>query len=132
MGAVGDHAVRGAHQQADAAAHHDAMPPAQQRLAIVVQQMIELVLFAEEAFGVLIARAADFQQGVVQLAHIAAGAEGFLARGIEQHAGNRGIGLPGAQLGRHVAHHLHGQRVERGRHIEGGHAEEFILAGRDR
>ena len=56
LGALADHAVAGAGHQADATAHHDAMAPAQDRLGIGVDEVIDAVFDVEELGGVAVPR----------------------------------------------------------------------------
>ena len=98
--------MRRAHHQPHAAAHHDAVAPAQEGLGKGVDDVVELVLLAEEAFGVLVAALAAIAQRLVELAQVAAGAEGFLARGLQQYADDLRVGRPFAQPGREQPHHV--------------------------
>ena len=104
---------------AHAAAHHDAVHESDIGLGIVVNQMIERVLFGEEVFELRIAGAA----GLVQKADVTTRAQrakhAFLVAAAQGHRQHLGVVLPLQQCGHQVAHHLQRQRIERTGAVQG-------------
>ena len=107
--------MRAVHGNADAAAHDDAVDQRHVRLAILFDLRVERVLLAKKVERLLVAAGAP---EIVERAQIAAGGERAAAARAEDHARDRGIGLPLRELLRERAHHGAGHRVERLRPIE--------------
>ena len=74
-GLGGDHTVRGAGQQAQAAPHDDAVPPAEHWLRTGMDAIVQRVLQEEEALCVGIGTVSVFLDGMIEIPDITAGAE---------------------------------------------------------
>ncbi|CPJ63830.1 Uncharacterised protein [Bordetella pertussis] len=129
---LADHAVAGAHHQAHAAAHDDAMAPAQHRLGVGVDQVVQPVLVLEEAarmgIGPGIATGV-LAHAAVQPVQVAAGAERLLARPLQDEHRHGRVGGPGAQARVEQLDHLERQAIEGLRRIERGHAQAHAIVG---
>ncbi len=110
-------------QQAHAAAQHVAVGPAQQRLGVGVQVIIEGVFGGEEARGNWRYAAWPLATGVGQRPHIAACAKGLGAIATQQHTDHIGVMGPGAQLDVEGFDHAQGQGIERLGGVERGNAD---------
>ncbi|KAG1437376.1 hypothetical protein G6F57_020271 [Rhizopus arrhizus] len=118
---LADHPVAGAHHQADAAAHDDPMPPAQHRLRIRVDAVVQPVFVLEEAARIRVAPTAlalVFAHAAVQAVQVAASAERFLARALQNHQGHARIAGPFVQARRQQVHHFQRQAVQGLRRVQ--------------
>lgn len=121
--------VAGARGQAHAPAHAHAVRPRQQRLAVRVDQPVELILDLKERIAV------DKALNRLRRAHGAPprphrhGAKPALAGALQDHQRDPGVGGPGAQHRQHAFAHLEVQSVELTRPIERDHADAPAVAG---
>ncbi len=123
--------MAGAGHQAEAAAHHDAAAPDDQRLAVAVDVVIEPIFLAEEGDGVRVGiDVVVFQQRGAQRAHVAAGAEGLVAGAAQQHGHHGVVVLPGVQARVQQPYHLQRQRVQRFFRVQRGDGDALAAADR--
>ena len=117
-GALGHDPVRAVHRDADAAAHGDAVEQRDVGLREMVQARVHRVFEGVEA-----RRGRDplAGQDAVQPADVAAGAERPLARALDQHGVDVGVGAPARSARRRAPAHRQRQRVQRARPVEGDH-----------
>jgi hypothetical protein len=106
------HTVARAGHQAHAAAHDNTVPPAEYRLRIGVNRIIEAILATEEAGGIRIAtnvvalrRRVMPDHGLVDLVQVRARGKSFLSGAFEHDQSHTGVGCPcGQALGQQVDH----------------------------
>ena len=121
--AGGDDADAGTLHQAHTAAQHMAVGPADQRLGIGVDAVIQAVFVGEEALGQFRHGARCLAALLHQLHHVAAGAEGLGPGAAQQHAGNGRVLGPAFEVGVERLDHRQAQGVEAFLGVEGGHAD---------
>ena len=107
-GAVGGDAVRAVDRNADAATHDITIEQCDVGLAEMLDLRVHLVLLVPEDAREIAASLAIF----IKTDHIAARAEGLLARARNHQCLHRRIGLPCLQLRQDRVAHLVGERVE--------------------
>jgi len=126
-----DDAMARAYQQPHAPAHDDAVAPAQERLGIGVDGVVQAVLALEEAGDaarrIVAPVVAHFAVHALQ---VTAGAQ-RASFAFQHHHRNGRIGGPGVELHRQAFGHLQGQGVQRGLRIERGHAHAIPALGGD-
>ncbi|MNZ60454.1 hypothetical protein D3C78_785250 [compost metagenome] len=119
----GDDADRGALHQAHAATQDMAMGPADQRLGIGVDAVVEAVFVGEETACQRRHHAGVLAAGVHQAAHVATGAEGLGPVAAQQHADDLRVLGPGAQFRIQGFDHRQGQGIQAGFGIQAGDAD---------
>lgn len=88
-----------ASHQAEPAAEHEAAAPHEQRLRIFMDQVVEPVLFGEKGRDIGIGGGPGiFLDDLVQASDIAASAECFVARAVQNHARDVRVRRPASQL----------------------------------
>ena len=120
--ALGHDFVRGTLAYSHATAHHNAVHEGQVRFGVMVNQVVEGVLFCEEVFQCRIAG----EHGLVKKSDVTAStkmAKGpVLISAPNRHSLNLRVMLPTQQGGGQGTHHGQGQGVERFRASQGQHA----------
>ncbi|MCY1300365.1 hypothetical protein D9M70_499280 [compost metagenome] len=125
-----DDAYAGALHQAHAAAHHVAVGPAQQGFRVGVDAVVEAVFVGEEARRQRRHLAGMGAAGLDQPDHVAAGAEGLGPVAAQQHADDRRVVGPDAQLAVQRLDHRQRQGVQAALGIQAGDADaRAVLAG---
>ena len=130
--------VTSATHQTDTPAHHDTVTPAQDRLRIGVNQIIESIFPQEERCGIFITeriiasrRGMVFEHGLVESMQIATGAESFLACSLQHHQHDPLVTGPKVQSLSKQIDHLEIERVERLRRVKGCHTDHAAAVGRN-
>src|SRR5690606_31845723 len=125
--AITCHAMAAMGRKPYAPAHADLVDQGDAGLAIAVDGSIEPILFIEE----LTRQRAAFLARVPNGPYIPPGAEGLLARPLDQDGANRGILGPGIQTGLQSPHHSERQSVQAFRPIEGDDGQGSTLLKKD-
>ena len=111
MGAMQGHA--------DSTTHDDAIDEGNVRLGIALDEDVELVLLSPERECLI---ACARLQELSQPPDVSSGAEGLLARALDDDPGNGWIVYPSLKGLAHAAHHGEGQGIEGARAVEGDDA----------
>ncbi len=129
--ARGDDAMRRADEQADTAAHDDAVTPAEDRLRIRVDAMVESILALEEGRGLDRHLSVRRSHRPVQRDDVAPRTERLVAARVDDDAGDRRVARPRNELRVQSIDHVQRQRVQALDGRERRPAEAVIGACRD-
>jgi hypothetical protein len=127
-GSLGDDAHGGVAGETDAAAHGDAVGEGDDGGGVFVDRGVEGVLLPEE-HPHLVGPARDDRGG--EGANVAARAEAAITGAVEQHGVDVGVTPPGVERRPEGTDHVHVERVDRRRAVEGEAAERVLGANHD-
>ncbi len=120
--------------QAHAAAHDNAVPPAQHRFRIGVNHVIEAILATEEAGGVRIAanvvalrRRVVPDHGLVDLVQVCACGKSFLSGAFQDDQSHTGVSRPCGQALSQQVDHLQRQCIQRLFRVESRDADARVV-----